>query len=162
MSGAVTFGIFRPAMSDARIQALSAELAGLLHEKFADRPVLQNWQTVVDYLRARLVPLSLEQIRVLYLNTKNVLIEDQVHAYGTIDECPLHIREVIHHALNIGATALILAHNHPSGDPTPSNQDIRFTTQLVEATRHLKIVVHDHIIIGGEKPPLSMRAGGYL
>jgi DNA repair protein RadC len=149
-------------VSDARIQTLSAELATLLRAKFEDRSLIGSWQAVLDYLNARFAPLPVEEVLVLYLNTKNHLLAEEVHARGTIDECSLHIREIIHRALDLGATALILAHNHPSGDPTPSTQDIRFTRDLQDACRHLKLTLHDHLIIGGDNPPVSMRAQGLL
>jgi DNA repair protein RadC len=147
---------------DARIKALSAELAELLKTKFEGRCIISSWALLLDYLKAQLVPLALEQVRVLYLDTKNRLIADEVHSKGTIDECPLHIREIIHRALNLGATAMILAHNHPSGDPSPSIQDIRFTLDLVDAGKHLKLKIHDHVIVGGTADPVSMRAKGLL
>jgi DNA repair protein RadC len=149
-------------VSDARIAELSTELATLLKIKFEGRPVLSSCPLLLEYLKAQLAPVALEQVRVLYLNTKNHLLADEIHQRGTIDECALHIREIIHRALNLGATALILAHNHPSGDPTPSSQDIRFTRDLIDAGKHLKITVHDHVIIGGSSEPVSMRSKGLL
>ncbi len=89
-----------------------------------------------------------EQFRVLFLDKKNALIADEVHQTGTVDHTPVYPREVARRALELAATAIILVHNHPSGDPTPSRADIDMTRQVVEAAKALNIVVHDHIIIG--------------
>jgi DNA repair protein RadC len=147
---------------DADIKHHSTMLAMLLKRKFDDRPVLNNWAALLDYLKAKLVALQQEEVRVLFLDSKNHLIADEVHSRGTIDECPVHVRNLIHRALDLGAAALILAHNHPSGDPTPSAQDIHITRNLIEATKHLRITIHDHIIVGGSQPPVSMRSLGHL
>lgn len=147
---------------EQQIQTHSEALARLLKSKFEGRPVLSSWQALKDYLHASLVSLPVEEVRVMFLDTKNHLIADETHSRGTVNECPIHIREVIHRALNLGACALILAHNHPSGDPTPSSQDIRFTRDLIDACKHLGIYVHDHIIIAGAAEPVSMKAGGYI
>jgi DNA repair protein RadC len=158
----VMHGAIEQVADEASIEALSAALADALHRKFDDRPVLNNWAALLDYLKAKLVALQQEEVRVLFLDSKNHLIADEAHNRGTIDECPLHVRNLIHRALDLGAAALILAHNHPSGDPTPSHQDIHITRNLIEATKHLRITIHDHIIVGGSQPPVSMRSLGHL
>jgi DNA repair protein RadC len=105
--------------------------------------------------------LNHERVRVLYLNAQNRLILDHTASDGTIDEAAIHPREVIRKGLDIGATALILVHNHPSGSPEPSRADIAITTRIAEAGRHLGIVVHDHVIIGGDSH-VSLRAKGLI
>ncbi len=102
-----------------------------------------------------------EQFRILFLNRKNALIADEVQTKGTIDHAPVYVREVVKRALELGATALILVHNHPSGDPTPSRADIEMTREIVRAAAPLGVTVHDHIIVGrGE--PASLRALGLM
>ena len=102
-----------------------------------------------------------EQVRVLFLNAKNALIANEAMWDGSVDEASVHVREVISRAIALGATALIIVHNHPSGDPSPSQQDIRLTRDLVEAGRHMKVVVHDHVIVGASGNT-SMRAEGLI
>jgi DNA repair protein RadC len=102
-----------------------------------------------------------EQVRVLFLNAKNMLIANEAMWNGSVDEASVHVREIIARAIALGATALIIVHNHPSGDPSPSNQDIRVTQDLIEAARHMKITVHDHVIVGA-CGRTSMRALGLI
>jgi DNA repair protein RadC len=102
-----------------------------------------------------------EQVRVLFLNARNMLIANEAMWNGSVDEASVHVREIIARAITLGATALIIVHNHPSGDPTPSNQDVRVTQDLVEAARHMKITVHDHVIVGASGRT-SMRALGLI
>jgi DNA repair protein RadC len=127
------------------VQAAALRLmkAGL-HEK----PILSSWQTVIDYLKAVQGFESREQFRILFLDKKNRLIADEVQGQGTVDHTPVYVREVVKRALELSATALLLAHNHPSGDPTPSRADIEMTKLIVEAAKPLGIAVHDHIIVG--------------
>jgi DNA repair protein RadC len=158
----VPIEIMHGALEQLPLEALSATLTERLEQKFEGRDLICSWELLLDYLKSKLAPLQFEQVQVLFLDTKNRLIADEVHARGTINECPIHIRNVIHRALDLGASAIILAHNHPSGDPTPSAQDIKFTKDLQSATRHLGIVLHDHVIVGGANTPTSMRAGGFL
>ncbi len=113
--------------------------------------LLNNWQRIVDYCRMAMAHESIEQFRLLFLDRKNHLIAEEVQQRGTIDHTPVYPREVVKRALEIGADALVLAHNHPSGDPTPSKDDIAMTQAIVEACRPLGIAVHDHIIIGHDK-----------
>ena len=114
------------------------------------QPVLGSWQALLDYLRVDMAHEAIERVRVLFLNSKNMLIANEPMWEGSVDESAVHIREVLKRALDLHATAIIIVHNHPSGDPTPSRQDINLTRDLVEAAKHLKIQVHDHVIIGAE------------
>lgn len=121
-----------------------------------NRPVLGSWNAIVDYCRAAMAFEDREQFRILFLNKKNQLIADEVQQQGTVDHTPVYTREVIKRALEVGSTAIILAHNHPSGDPTPSWADIEMTKKIVSAGEKLGILVHDHIIIG-RKGTVSFR-----
>lgn len=112
------------------------------------RPLLDSWNAVIDYCTAAMAYDTIERFRILFLNKKNQLIADEVQQTGTVDHTPVYPREVIKRALELSATAIILVHNHPSGDPTPSSADIRMTQQIVEIAKPLGIVVHDHIIVG--------------
>ena len=119
----------------------------LLRTEVRDQPVLSSWQKVVDYCRAAMAREPIEQFRVLYLDKKNRLIGDEVQSQGTVDHTPVYIREVMKRALENSATAIILVHNHPSGDPTPSRADVDMTNQIVTAAKPFGILVHDHIIV---------------
>ena len=138
-------------LSDGSIAALKIAQASalrLLRSQVQERPVLGSWQALLDYLRADMAHLSVERVRVLFLNAKNMLIRDEPMWEGSVDESAVYIREVMRRALDCQATAIIIVHNHPSGDPAPSAQDIRLTKDLVDAGRYLSVTVHDHIIIG--------------
>ncbi|MEI7932984.1 MAG: DNA repair protein RadC, partial [Alphaproteobacteria bacterium] len=119
-------------------------------EKVAAREVISSWTALVAYVRVALGGETREQFRVLFLDRKNQLIGDEVLGQGTIDHAPVYPREVVRRALELSAASLILVHNHPSGDPTPSAADIDMTRQVVEAARTLRISVHDHLIVGRE------------
>lgn len=119
----------------------------LLQDDVMDQPVLSNWQSLTDYVRAAMGHGKTEQFRILFLNRKNVLIADELQQEGTVDHTPVYPREVIKRALDLGASALILVHNHPSGDPTPSQADIDMTKDLRDAGDKLGILLHDHIIV---------------
>ncbi|SMF77020.1 RadC family protein [Allosphingosinicella indica] len=134
--------------SVAAIKIAQASALRLLKSEVEPRPILSSWQALLDYLTADMAHNPVERVRVLYLNSQNMLIRDELVSEGSIDEAAVYVREVIRHALDYHAAALILVHNHPSGDPKPSKQDIAITRDIVEAGRHLKILVHDHIIIG--------------
>jgi DNA repair protein RadC len=114
------------------------------------RPVLSSWSSVLDYCRTAQAFAEKEQFRVLFLDKRNQLIADELQQTGTVDHTPVYPREVVKRALELSATALILVHNHPSGDPTPSRADIQMTKSIVEIARPLGIDVHDHIIVGKE------------
>ncbi len=128
-----------------RAAALRVARAGLV-----DRPVLSSWSAVLDYSRAAMAFETREQFRILFLDKRNRLIADEVQQQGTVDHTPVYVREVVKRALELSATAIILMHNHPSGDPTPSRADIEMTRQIIDAAKRLSITVHDHIIIGRE------------
>jgi DNA repair protein RadC len=145
----------------AAIKIAQAAALRLLKEEVMERPVLGSWQALLDYLHASMAHNPVEQVRVLFLNSRNMLIRDEQMSEGSVDEAAVYVREVIRRALDCHATALILVHNHPSGDPSPSAQDIKLTRDIVEAGRHLKIGVHDHIIIGA-RGHNSMRAMGLI
>jgi DNA repair protein RadC len=112
------------------------------------RPVLSSWSSVLDYCRTAMAFADKEQFRVLFLDKRNRLIADERQQQGTVDHTPVYPREVVKRALELSATAVILVHNHPGGDPTPSRADIEMTRQIVEIARGLGIEVHDHIIVG--------------
>jgi DNA repair protein RadC len=114
------------------------------------RPVLSSWSSVIDYCRTAMAFAEKEQFRLLFLDRRNALIADEVQQSGTIDHTPVYPREVVKRALELSASALILVHNHPSGDPTPSAADIKMTREIVDVAKPLGIVVHDHIIVGRE------------
>lgn len=124
-------------------------------------PVLSSWGSLGDYLHAAMAHLRTEQVRLLFLNSKNMLIAKEAMWGGPVDEAEVHVREIIARAIQFGATALIVVHNHPSGDPGPSQQDIRIAQDLVEAARHMKITVHDHVIVGASGRT-SLRAMGLI
>jgi DNA repair protein RadC len=112
------------------------------------RPAISSWSALLGYVRAALAHEPREQFRVLFLDRKNQLIADEMLGQGTVDHAPVYPREVARRALELSASALILVHNHPSGDPTPSSADIDMTRQIVDAVRALKIAVHDHLVVG--------------
>nr|WP_235035340.1 DNA repair protein RadC [Roseomonas sp. 18066] len=140
-------------VQDAAIRLSRAELA--------EQPVLNNWERLMDYLTAALSRETVEQFRVLFLDSRNRLLADEAQARGTVNHTPVYPREVIKRALELHATALILVHNHPSGDPTPSRADISMTAEIRSAGELLAVVVHDHIIIGNGRQ-LSFRREGLL
>lgn len=113
-----------------------------------DMPVLGSWTALIDYCHAQMAFNNVEQFRILFLDKKNRLIADEVQQTGTVDHAPVYPREVIKRSLELSATALILVHNHPSGDPTPSSADVQMTRQINDVARPLGITVHDHIVIG--------------
>lgn len=115
-----------------------------------ERPVLSSWSQVLEYVRVAQAFEEREQFRILFLDKKNRLIADEVQGKGTVDHTPVYVREVIKRALELSSTAIILVHNHPSGDPTPSRADIDMTRLIVEAGKPLGVAVHDHIIVGRE------------
>lgn len=147
--------------SVAALKIAQAVALRLLKEEVKGRPVLGSWQALLDYLHADMAHLAIERVRVLYLNSKNMLIADEAMQEGSVDESAIYIREIMRRALDLHATAIIVVHNHPSGDPAPSQQDIRLTRDLADAGRHLNVTLHDHIIIGasGHK---SLRGMGLI
>jgi len=154
----------REGLSDPAIAALKiaqATALRLLETKIEAQPVLSSWNALGDYLHAAMAHRRTEEVRILFLNAKNVLIANEALWQGSVDEASVHVREVIARAIALGATAIIVVHNHPSGDPTPSSQDIRLTRDLVDAGRHMKITVHDHVVVGAQGRT-SMRAMGLI
>jgi DNA repair protein RadC len=154
----------REGLTDPTIAALKiAEATALrmLETRIEQQPVLSSWDALGDYLHATMAHRRTEEVRILFLNAKNMLIANEALWQGSVDEASVHVREVIARAIALGATALIIVHNHPSGDPSPSTQDIRLTRDLVEAGRHMKVAVHDHVIVGAQGRT-SMRAMGLI
>jgi len=145
----------------AALKIVQAAALRMLAAPIKNQPILGHWQALLDYLRADLAALTVERVRVLHLNSRNMLIRDELMAEGSIDQAVIHVREVIRRAMDLGSAALILVHNHPSGDPSPSRADIQLTRDIAEAGRKLGITVHDHIIIGANGHS-SMRASGLL
>ncbi len=145
----------------AAIKIAQAAAVRLLQSECEKKPMLGSWQALLDYLRADMAFLPVERVRILYLNAKNMLIRDEPLSDGSVDEAAVYVREVIKRALDYQATAIILVHNHPSGDPQPSQQDIRLTHEIIDAARPLRISVHDHVIVGASGHS-SMRAMGLI
>ncbi|MBK66950.1 MAG: hypothetical protein CMP22_02330 [Rickettsiales bacterium] len=119
----------------------------ILSEQIQNKNIISSWQSLLDYLQTVMGPLKKEQFRILFLDKKNALIADEIQQEGTIDHTPVYPREVMKRALELHATALILVHNHPSGDPKPSKADIDMTKAIVDAGKNLGIVIHDHLVI---------------
>lgn len=140
-----------PGVKDAIVTELKiVEAAGrrLARGQIGKRTVLGSWSAVIDYVRSAMAFAEREEFRILFLDKRNGLIADEVQGRGTVDHTPVYPREVVKRALELSATAIVLVHNHPSGDPTPSNADIRMTHTIEEVARPLGIALHDHIIIG--------------
>lgn len=132
----------------ARIKVAEAAASRIAYAKIAKREVLSSWNAVLDYCRARLAFADHEEFHLIFLDKRNQLIAAEKQQQGTVDHTPVYPREVIKRALQLNATAVILVHNHPSGDPTPSRADIQMTQAIVEVAKPLGIAVHDHLIIG--------------
>ncbi|WP_390893223.1 RadC family protein [Bosea rubneri] len=130
------------------LKIVEAALKRAMKGQVAKKPVLSSWSSVIDYCRLAMAFAEREQFRILFLDKKNALIADEVQQTGTVDHTPVYPREVMRRALELSATALILVHNHPSGDPTPSGADMRMTRELVDIAKPLGIAIHDHIIVG--------------
>jgi DNA repair protein RadC len=140
-----------PGLGDAaitEIKLVRAAALRLMRGEVLERPVLASWSQVLDYCRASMGFEAKEQFRILFLDKRNQIIADEVQQKGTVDHTPVYVREVVKRALELSATAIVLVHNHPSGDPTPSRADIEMTKQIVASAKNLGIVVHDHIIVG--------------
>ena len=153
-----------PGIGDAAIGELKLVRAAalrLMRGEVLERPVLSSWGLVLDYCRATMGFENKEQFRILFLDKRNQIIADEVQQTGTVDHTPVYVREVVKRALELSATAIVLVHNHPSGDPTPSQADIEMTKQIVAAGKPLGVVVHDHIIVG-KKGHASFRGLGLI
>lgn len=140
------------------IEAIGHRMA---RAKVLKKPILSSWDALLDYCQSAMAHRDLEQFRILFLDRKNVLIADEEQQTGTVDHVPVYPREVVKRALELNASALILVHNHPSGDPTPSQADVEMTYAIRDAAEVLNIVIHDHLVIG-KSATLSFRSEGYL
>jgi len=145
----------------AALKTVQAAALRLVRAEVVDRPVLTNWDRLMEYLNAVMARERVEQFRVLFLDNRNCLLADEAQGRGTINHIPVYPREVVKRALELHATAIILVHNHPSGDPTPSRADIDATREIAEAARIMSMALYDHIIVGNGKW-LSMRQEGML
>jgi DNA repair protein RadC len=143
------------------IKIVHAAAMRLMKGEVINRPVLATWKAILDYVRAAMAFNDIEQFRVLFLDKKNQLIADEVQQEGTVDHTPVYPREVVKRALELGATAIVLVHNHPSGDPTPSMADIDMTKKVIDAGSRLNVVVHDHVIVG-RKGHVALRQAGLI
>ena len=141
-------GIGNAAITELKV--VHAAASRLARGQVQKRPVLSSWSSVIDYCRTAMAFAEKEQFRVLFLDKRNQLIVDEIQQVGTVDHTPVYPREVVKRALELSATALILVHNHPSGDPTPSHADIQMTQTIIEVARPFGIAVHDHIVVGKE------------
>jgi DNA repair protein RadC len=144
-----------------QLKIVEAAALRMVRTRVVGRPALSSWSALVDYCTAAMAREPREQFRALFLDRKNTLIADEVQSRGTIDHTPVYPREIVRRALELSAAALILVHNHPSGDPTPSRADIEMTRQIAEAAKALGIAVHDHLVIG-LKGHVSFKALGLL
>ncbi|KIN65691.1 DNA repair protein RadC [Sulfitobacter noctilucae] len=143
------------------LKIVEAAAQRLARAKVMQRHVVSSWDALLDYCHTTMAHRETEEFRVLYLDRKNVLIADEAQGKGTVDHVPVYPREVAKRALELNASAMILVHNHPSGDPTPSGADIDMTNQIAAACGALGLTLHDHLIIG-KSAELSFRAEGYL
>lgn len=164
------FNADRKALADhpgmGETSAASLKIVGVAARRLArsqvqEQPILGSWQALIDYLTIDMAHLTVERVRVLYLNAQNRLIRDDHVGDGSLDEAAIHPREVIKRAMDLGAAALILVHNHPSGNPEPSRADIQITNRIAEAGRLLGVTVHDHIIVG-RSGHVSLRSKGLI
>jgi DNA repair protein RadC len=147
--------------SAAAIKIVQAAALRMLSEPVREQPILASWQSLLDYLRADMAHLTIERVRVLYLNSKNMLIRDEIASEGSLDQAAIYVREIIRRSIDLGAAAIILVHNHPSGDSAPSRQDINMTREIADVGKRLGISVHDHVIVG-KNGVSSMRSAGLI
>lgn len=152
--GLAEFGI-------AALKLVQASALRLIKAELAERPILNNWERLMEYLNAVLGRERIEQFRVLFLDSKNRLLSDEVLGRGTVNHTPVYPREVLKRALELNAGAIVLVHNHPSGDPSPSEDDIIVTGEIKAATRILQITLHDHVIVANGRW-FSLRQNGML
>lgn len=143
------------------LKIVEAATHRMARARVMDRPVLSGWQALIDYCHTAMSHSDTEAFRVLYLNRKNILIADEEQSRGTVDHVPVYPREIMRRCLELNASAVILVHNHPSGDPTPSDEDIALTLRIEQAADALGLVLHDHLIIGRSRE-ISLRSDGYL
>jgi DNA repair protein RadC len=140
--------LWRRRETELLLKLVTELLQRVLREQIQDRPMIGSWSALLDYLQVTLSHEPIEQFRVMFLDRKNVLIKDEVQQRGTVDHTPLYPREIVKRALELAASAIIMVHNHPSGDPTPSRADLDMTKQVVTALGAVGIQVHDHVIVG--------------
>lgn len=145
----------------AELKIVEASAHRLARSRVMQKQVVSSWDALLDYCQTAMAHGDIEQFRILFLDRKNVLIADERQARGTVDHVPVYPREVVKRALELNASAVILVHNHPSGDPTPSQADIEMTEQIQIAAEALGITLHDHLVIGKSRE-LSFRAEGLL
>lgn len=143
------------------LKAAEAVAVRMLRDQVMDRPVISSWDALIDYCTASMAYRDIEQFRILFLDRRNRLIADELQQKGTVDHTPVYPREVLKRALEVQATALILVHNHPSGDPTPSPADIEMTRTIRDAAGPLGVTLHDHIIVG-RGSYTSLKAQGFI
>ena len=143
------------------IKLVHAAAMRLMRGQVINRPLLGSWSAILEYVRAAMAFSDNEQFRVLFLDKKNQLIADEVQQEGTVDHTPVYPREVMKRALELGASAIVLVHNHPSGDPAPSMPDIEMTRKIVDAGQRLNVTIHDHVIVG-RKGHFSFRSNGLI
>jgi DNA repair protein RadC len=143
------------------LKLVEAAAQRMMRARVIQKPVLSSWDALLDYCHTTMAHRETEQFRVLFLDRKNVLIADEEQAKGTVDHVPVYPREIVKRALELNASAMILVHNHPSGDPTPSDADLSMTQQVKDACEALGLTLHDHLIIGKSRE-LSFRSQGYL
>lgn len=141
-----TKGIGEAVITEFRIMKAAAER--IARGEIVNRPLLTSWSSVIDYCRTAMAFADKEQLRILFLDKRNALIADELQQTGTVDHTPVYPRELVKRALELSATAIILVHNHPSGDPTPSQADITMTKTIIDIAKPLGVSVHDHIIVG--------------
>jgi DNA repair protein RadC len=152
-------GIGESAAIDLKIAAAAAQR--LTKGSVSKRQVLASWASVIEYCRAAMAFAEREEFRILFLDKRNQLIADEVQQRGTVDHTPVYPREIVRRALELSATALVLVHNHPSGDPTPSQADIRMTHDIIAISKPLGITIHDHVIVG-RNGHASLKGQGHI
>jgi DNA repair protein RadC len=145
----------------AYIRATNLLLQRAAADQLKERPVISNWAALLNYVSAKIKHEKTEQARVLYLDRKNKLIADELAGRGTVDHAPIYPREIARRALELAASAVILVHNHPSGDPTPSRADVELTRDIERALAPFEIKVHDHLVVGARET-ISMKAKGLI
>lgn len=143
------------------LKTVAAAAQRSMKQELINQPILNSWTRLMDYCHATMAHETREHFRILFLNKKNELIADEIQGSGTVDHTPAYPREIMKRALELGATALILMHNHPSGDPKPSKADISMTNEIIRAAEPFNIVIHDHIVIA-RKGYTSFRNEGLL
>ncbi len=152
-------GLGAEVIQDLKIVEASAHR--MAQARILQTDVISSWDSLIRYCKTRMAHLQTEQFRVLFLNRKNVLIADEAQSGGTVDHVPVYPREILKRALELNASALILIHNHPSGDPTPSDADIAMTKKIAEGANALSLILHDHIIVG-KSDVYSFRSVGHI